>query len=175
MTAFPAAVHHVALTVTDLDASRAWYARLLGAEPVLDEDVAALPGHHEGFHHSVFALPGGFLLGLHAHKATDRADRFDELRAGLDHVGFRCGDRSELERLLARLDELGIPHGGIAEDANGYGLSFRDPDRIALEFWAPRSLASTPRCAHRWTPCCARPWTPAPSRRSWRWRRTSTA
>jgi hypothetical protein len=24
-------------------------------------------------------------------------------------------------------------------DATGFGLSFRDPDNIALEFWAPRS------------------------------------
>lgn len=37
-----------------------------------------------------------------------------------------------------RLDELGIEHGGIAEDANGFGLSFRDPDNIALELTAPK-------------------------------------
>jgi hypothetical protein len=32
-----------------------------------------------------------------------------------------------------------VKHGEIAEDANGFGLSFRDPDNTALEFWAPRS------------------------------------
>jgi glyoxylase I family protein len=70
---------------------------------------------------------------------TQGSPRFDELRPGLDHIGFTCSDRSELERLQARLDELGIQHGGIAEDALGHGLSFRDPDDIALEFWAPRT------------------------------------
>jgi glyoxylase I family protein len=37
-----------------------------------------------------------------------------------------------------RLDELGIEHGVIAEDAAGFALPFRDPDNIALELWAPR-------------------------------------
>ena len=63
---------------------------------------------------------------------------FDEFRPGLDHVGFGCADRDQLERWQSRLDELGIKHGGIAEDAIGFGLSFRDPDNIALEFWTPR-------------------------------------
>lgn len=139
MTVFPAAVHHVALTVTDLEASRDWYRRLLGADPVIDEDVPALPGHHKGFHHTIFVLSSGVILALHAHHATDGGHRFDELRPGLDHIGFSCGDRGELERLQVRLDELGIQHGGIAADELGYGLSFRDPDDIALEFWAPPS------------------------------------
>jgi catechol 2,3-dioxygenase-like lactoylglutathione lyase family enzyme len=139
MSAFPAAVHHVALTVTDLPASRAWYRRLLDADPAIDEDVPALPGHHRGFHHTIFVLPGGTILALHAHEATDRTHRFDETRPGLDHIGFTCADRGELERLRTRLNELDIEHGGIADDHLGHGLSFRDPDHIALEFWAPRS------------------------------------
>jgi catechol 2,3-dioxygenase-like lactoylglutathione lyase family enzyme len=139
MTTFPAAVHHVALTVTDLNVSRPWYRRLLGTEPVIDDDVPALPGHHKGFHHTVFVLPSGDILALHAHAATDGSDRFDELRPGLDHIGFRCRDRDELDQLEAHLDGLGVRHGGIAEDDLGAGLSFRDPDDIALEFWAART------------------------------------
>jgi glyoxylase I family protein len=49
-----------------------------------------------------------------------------------------CADRSELEKWQRRLDELGIEHGVIAEDAAGFALPFRDPDNIALELWAPR-------------------------------------
>jgi glyoxylase I family protein len=141
--AFPATVHHIALTVSDLETSRAWYRRLLGADPVVDEDVAALPGHHKGFHHTIFALSSGTVLALHAHQAGDRESRFDELRPGLDHIGFGCGDREELERLRDRLDELEVRHGGIADDELGHGLSFRDPDDIALEFWAPRRGATS--------------------------------
>jgi hypothetical protein len=41
--------------------------------------------------------------------------------------------------MRGRLDDLGVQNGGVTEDALGFGLSFRDPDGIALEFWAPRS------------------------------------
>jgi glyoxylase I family protein len=110
MTVIPA-VHHVALTVTTLDASRSWYRRLLDPDPLIDEDVPALLGHHKGFHHTLFMLPGGLILALHAHHDTDPAHRFDELRPGLDHISFGCADRGELEQPMTRLDELGIQHG----------------------------------------------------------------
>jgi hypothetical protein len=32
---------------------------------------------------------------------------------------------------------LGIPHGDITDAPYGSGLSFRDPDNIALELFAP--------------------------------------
>jgi glyoxylase I family protein len=139
MTDFPATVHHVGLTVTDPEVSREWYQRLLNTAPVLDEDFPAVPEHHQGLHKVVFVLPGGLVLGLIGHPATDRSHRFDEFGPGLDHISFGCADRSELEKWQNRLDELGITHGDIAEDAFGFALAFRDPDNIALEFWAPRS------------------------------------
>ncbi len=131
MSAFPP-ITHAAITVTDLDRSTRWYAALLGTDPVLDEDEEA-----GGFHHTVFALDGGQLFGLHTHPATTAGDRFDEHRAGLDHVAFQCRDVGELQRWRDRLDELGISHGGIKKAHYGIGLSFRDPDNIALEFFAP--------------------------------------
>ncbi|MCW2647154.1 MAG: glyoxalase, partial [Pseudonocardiales bacterium] len=36
-----------------------------------------------------------------------------------------------------RLHMLGIMHGGIVDAHYGSGVSFRDPDGIALEFFAP--------------------------------------
>jgi glyoxylase I family protein len=141
LTDVPATVHHVGLTVINLQASRHWYQRLLNTAPVLDQPFAAVPEHHQGFQKVVFVLPGGFVLGLVAHPATDPSHRFDELGPGLDHLSFGCADRSELEKWQRRLDELGIEHGGIAEDAFGFALAFRDPDNIALEFWAPHGSA----------------------------------
>jgi glyoxylase I family protein len=124
---------HAAVTVTDLERSTAWYTALLGAEPVLDEDETA-----GGFHHTVFALEGGQLFGLHTHSAG-ATGRFDEHSVGLDHIAFACADRSELESWCTRLDELGIVHGGIKDAHYGSGVSFRDPDNIALELFAPPS------------------------------------
>jgi pimeloyl-ACP methyl ester carboxylesterase len=77
--------------------------------------VPAVAEHHQGFHKVVFALPGGFVLALVAHPATDRNHRFDEFRPGLDHISFGCADRNQLEKWQNRLDELGITHGVIAE------------------------------------------------------------
>ena len=90
------------------------------------------------FHHTVFALGGGHLFGLHKHVETSTA-AFDARSAGLDHVAFSCGDRAELEKWGSRLDELGVVHGEIVDAPDGSGLSFRDPDGIALEFFAPPS------------------------------------
>ena len=132
MPTFPP-IGHAALTVSDLEASTRWYAALLGTDPVLDEDETT-----GGFHHTVWALPGGQLLGLHTHP-TSAEGGFDEHRPGLDHLSFACADRGELETWVARLDELGITHGGIVDAHYGSGLSFRDPDGTALELFAPPS------------------------------------
>jgi catechol 2,3-dioxygenase-like lactoylglutathione lyase family enzyme len=130
MLVFPA-ITHVAVTVSDLGRSTPWYSRLLGSEPVLDEDETA-----SGFHHTVFALEGGQLFGLHAHPGG-QGGAFNERSPGLDHVSFACRDRAELQGWADRLDELGIAHGGIVDAHYGSGVSFRDPDNIALEFFAP--------------------------------------
>ena len=41
------------------------------------------------------------------------------------------------EALEKKLNELGVKNGGIVDAPYGSGLSFRDPDNIPLEFFAP--------------------------------------
>ena len=130
VSAFPP-LTHVALTVRDLSVSVPWYEALLDAKPVLDEDT------DPDFHHTVYLLGNGMLLGLHQHATPAPEGRFSELRVGLDHVAFGVADRTELEKWARRLDELGVAHGSIKDASYGIGLSFRDPDGIALEFFAP--------------------------------------
>ena len=131
MPQFPT-IAHVALTVSDLERSVPWYQQLFDADPILDEDTGP-------FRHVVWLLGGQTLIGLHQFPDLADALAFDERRIGLDHVAFSCGGRGDLEAWEARLDELGITHGGIVDAAYGSGLSFRDPDNIALEFFAPPS------------------------------------
>jgi catechol 2,3-dioxygenase-like lactoylglutathione lyase family enzyme len=130
MTTFPG-LTHVALTVRDLSVSVPWYEALFGATPVLDEDT------DPDFHHTVYLIGGGALFGLHQHATPAPEDPFSEYRVGLDHVSFGVEDRAALEKWATRLDELGIAHGQIKDAAYGSGVSFRDPDGIALEFFAP--------------------------------------
>ena len=124
-------IGHVALTVRDLSVSVPWYEALLNARPVLDEDT------DPNFHHTVYLLGNGHLLGLHQHGTPAPEEGFSEHRVGLDHVSFGVADRAELEKWAQRLDELGITHGGVKDATYGSGVSFRDPDGIALETFAP--------------------------------------
>ena len=130
MAEFPP-LAHVAITVRDLSVSVPWYEALFDANPVLDEDT------DPDFHHTVYMVGNGTLIGLHQHKTPAPTDPFSEYRVGLDHVGFGCANRGELEHWARRLDELGVQHGGIKDARYGSGVSFRDPDGIALEFFAP--------------------------------------
>ena len=130
MATFPA-LTHVALTVRDLSVSAPWYEALFESAPVVDEDT------DPNMHHTVFLIGNQTLIGLHQHEQPAPDEQFSEFRVGLDHVGFACANRDELEKWARRLDELKIEHGPIKDAHYGSGLSFRDPDGIALEFFAP--------------------------------------
>jgi len=132
MTAFPA-LTHVALTVRDLSISAPWYRALFDAEPVIDEDT------DPDLHHTVYMIGNSTLVGLHQHQQPAPDEMFSEFKVGLDHVAFGCSNRGELEKWALRLDELGIERSDIKDATYGSGVSFRDPDGIALEFFAPPS------------------------------------
>lgn len=129
MPDFPT-IAHVALTVSDLGRSVPWYQKLFGTEPVLDEETGS-------FRHVVWLVGGQTLVGLHQFPDPTDNLAFNERRVGLDHLAFQCSDRGELQQWADRLDALDIAHGGIVDAGYGSGLSFRDPDQIALEFFAP--------------------------------------
>lgn len=123
------AIHHVAVTVSDLAASAAFYERVLGFPP-----AAVIDDEH--LHRRLFTLPDGVNLGLTQHDRPT-GERFSPFRPGLDHLGLAVADRAELEAWAAHLDALGIPHGGLVDADYGTALSFTDPDGTALEFFAP--------------------------------------
>lgn len=127
------AIHHLSLTVTDLDASLAWYQRLFGLMKIMDEE-------HAGGRAVVLMHPSGQLfLGLHSHEAN-AGECFAETRTGLDHVSIAVPSRADLERWERRLVELGVTYSPIYERAYGALLVFRDPDNIQLEL-----IAATPQ------------------------------
>jgi glyoxylase I family protein len=121
----------VGLTVSDLDRSVRWYEKLFGASPDKLDDSGA-------FRAAVWMLRGGTVVALHQFN-DPRSDAFDEFRAGMDHLAFACASRDELAAWVSRLDALEIMHSEVCDEPYGSGLSFRDPDNIALEFFsAPR-------------------------------------
>ncbi|MEJ2871799.1 VOC family protein [Actinomycetospora sp. OC33-EN08] len=130
-----AGIHHFSPTVTDVEASAAWYERVLGLQRV----PVPFPHHgdEDGGHAVLLMDPGvGIAIGLHHHRAGS-GDRADERRTGLDHVAFGVPARTDLDAWAHRLDDLGVAHSGVIDETNPIPYStvvFRDPDNIQLEF-----------------------------------------
>jgi len=127
-------IHHLGLTVRDVDASAAWYVEVLGFRRV-GEFASA-----DGSRRKVFLRHDGLdaRLGLTQHRDND-GGAFDETRVGLDHLAFAVSDRAELDRWAQRLTDASVTHSPI-DQANSipgaYVLVFRDPDNIQLELFA---------------------------------------
>ena len=127
-------IHHLAVTVRDLETSVAFYEQVFGFAPATEID-------DESLHRKLFALPGGTNLGLTQHDGgADGASGggFSPFSPGLDHIGLTVQSRDELEAWASHLSEHGIEHSGIVEAPYGYALSFKDPDQIALEFFVSK-------------------------------------
>ncbi|MEJ7831943.1 MAG: VOC family protein [Nocardioides sp.] len=134
-------LHHVRLTVTDIERSKAFYTQLFGADPAMDfsdqsGDPEALEDPKRLYAGCVFQL-GDQLLGLRP--VANVGDRFDSTRVGLDHLSLGVATADDLRSAAGRLDEAGIENGGVLS-LEGMGmsiLSFQDPDDINLEMVAP--------------------------------------
>ncbi|MEO6826888.1 MAG: VOC family protein [Microbacteriaceae bacterium] len=124
-------VAHIDLSVSDVEASAAWYCDVLGLRRLrradLDNRIMIVLMHE----------PTKLIVGLNQH-TTRTTDRFNEYNLGLDHLGLAVADRAELDLWRSRLQELGIEHSPVADTPNGAALVFRDPDNIQLEFWWTR-------------------------------------
>ena len=120
-----AGASHVALSVSDLGRSLAWYQKVLGAEVMLGESTDARVAE-------ILTLPGtSLLIGLSQHHSRAEGG-FDPTRTGLDHFGFAVESRKDLDRWAEHLDGHGVEHSGPIEIPLGAMLNFKDPDRIAL-------------------------------------------
>ena len=113
---------HVALTVSNLEVSREFYAGTLGLT-VLDshESYCALQVGGEGL--------SALILTCHDQGV---AEPFSEFRPGLDHVSLAVPDLASLQDWRTRLTRHGV-HSDLRTSEWGHHLNFRDPDNIAVE------------------------------------------
>jgi catechol 2,3-dioxygenase-like lactoylglutathione lyase family enzyme len=116
--------------VSDLLVSEPWYARLFGAEAVLDEDTG--PFRHVVSSCAV-AWPSGCTCTVMA------TEPMGSTRASPGSTTWRSAAPTvlSLKQWQARFDDLGVEHGGIINAHHGSVVAFKDPDGVVLEFFAP--------------------------------------
>ncbi len=135
-------LHHIAVTVTDLEASTRWYEDVFGISKKMD-----IP-HQGGVGRLLTDEPWALIIVLHEHDTNDGA-LFRETVVGLDHVGLRVPLRADLEAWQAHLGSKGVEQcavadkpttqSPIADEVYGSVLVFRDPDNIQLELSCPKA------------------------------------
>jgi glyoxylase I family protein len=136
----PAKLHHLALTVTDLDTSIPWYEQVFGIRFMMD-----VP--HEGGIGKLLADEAmTLMIVLHRHDSNG-GELFSETATGLDHPGFLVPSRDDVVAWQDHLEAAGVVRSDvankpltqspIADEPYGSVLVFRDPDNIQLELFAP--------------------------------------
>jgi glyoxylase I family protein len=135
-------LHHIAITVTDLEGSIAWYERVFGV-------AFRMEVPHPGGTGKILADQDMQLVfALHRHDAN-AGESFAETRTGLDHVGLGVPSRADLEDWQTHLDAQGVRRASMANqpctqspiEDHFFGsiLVFRDPDNVQIELFAPPS------------------------------------
>ncbi len=133
-------LHHLALTVTDLDVSVRWYESVFGVTFLMDAP-------HQGGVGRVLADENReLMIVLHRHDSNG-GELFGETSTGLDHAGFLVPTRADLEAWQNHLEVLGVTmadtadkpltQSPICDEAYGSVIVFRDPDNIQLELFCP--------------------------------------
>ncbi len=123
-----AGVSHVALSVRDRDASRAWYGKVLGFQVI--DDV-----HEEAYDEWVLVNPrNGVILCMQQHRAN-RGEGFDPTRTGGDHVALKVDSRADLDEWTLWFEKLDVVHSPVVDREYGSVLCFKDPDGIQLELF----------------------------------------
>ncbi len=115
-------IHHIKLTVKNLEISKKFYESLPGFKCV---------ANYPDF---IMFSVGNFYLGLTTHSGKSSMESFSEFRIGLDHISFDVKSKQDLETALGFFNKNKIPHGKIDKLSNDLLiLPFRDPDNIQLE------------------------------------------
>jgi len=122
---------HLGLTVRDMEASAAWYQRVLGWV-----ELRRFTADEAGSPRVLLMDPATFfVIGL-CQPADGAGGVFDHRVTGLDHFALSVPSTDELQAWAEHLAAEGVPTSPVREVPGlGRFISFEDPDGIQLELW----------------------------------------
>lgn len=135
-------IHHIRLTVSNLERSMRFYQEVFGFEiaarsPGSPTDPAVNADPWQLYGGVVFLVNANTLLGLRP--VGQPGDRHDPQRIGLDHLSFGVDSSAELEQFHATLRGRGIECGEVTKwpELGIVFMSIEGPDGEQLELTAP--------------------------------------
>jgi catechol 2,3-dioxygenase-like lactoylglutathione lyase family enzyme len=119
-------IHHICLRSTDFDVTKNFYGNTLGWKLVMDKPDLLI------------YLAGSVFIAFKKAKPRDKQySLFSPFEVGLDHIAITCETEEELHQFAKRLADSGVDNTGVKMDETLCKLyvAFKDPDRIAWEFY----------------------------------------
>ena len=121
-----ASIHHIGLRSMNFEKTKNFYQNVLGFPLIIDTPDLL-----------IFAAAGTYIAFKQADPRDKKFSSFSPFEVGLDHIAMTCETEDELHRFVKELTDAGVENTGAKIDAalNKLYVAFKDPDRIAWEFY----------------------------------------
>jgi glyoxylase I family protein len=119
-------IHHICLRTIDFDVTRNFYGNVLGWKLVMEKPDLI-----------IYLAGSVFIAFKKAEPRHSDYSTFSPFEVGLDHIAISCETEEELRRFTKKITDAGVENTGVKLDAilNKLYVAFKDPDRIAWEFY----------------------------------------
>lgn len=125
-------IHHITLSVSDVNASVAWYQAVFGPADLVEREG-------DGWKRTRMTWPNleDLRIAVMSHDDAEPG-QFSHRNRGLDHLGFDVSTAEEVAAWAAKLDSLGFVRGPVEDVQYGWIVTARDPDNIPIEFYCAK-------------------------------------
>ena len=119
-------IHHICLRSMDFEKTKHFYTGILGFPLVIEIPELI-----------IFVAGSVFLAFKPADPRNKEHTTFSPFEVGLDHIAITCEREEELHQFAGKLADAGVENTGVKMDPvlNKLYVAFKDPDRIAWEFY----------------------------------------
>jgi catechol 2,3-dioxygenase-like lactoylglutathione lyase family enzyme len=119
-------IHHIGLRSMDFDVTKDFYQSKLGWKLVMDKPELI-----------IFLTGSVFIAFKKADPRDKQFTKFSPFEVGLDHIAITCETEEELRQFTKKITDAGVENTGVKLDPalNKLYVAFKDPDRIAWEFY----------------------------------------